>query len=322
MSKAYGFGGHVALGAETSGGTPVAVTDYIAAFSENFAENFDRIDTINIAGRLSEPDDLIGLGRVQGQVVVPANAHNVGHFLKGVFGVQSTSLVASGSGLWQHIYTPAGIGQEFGAKFELQPYTFEIFRDAGSAQQYTGVQMSSIQFNIAPNQDLRCTMDMIGVGETDIAYTSPTFPTSPSDPFAFDTASISIGGTANADIESFTITFDNQLEGIGGLVNSSNISKIRRTGFQLCRIQGDIAFENITEAIAYRAQTERRYVLSVTRTASFQMIFDLPRVVLDGYPKAISGRNRVVVPFTGRARYHQGSGNAIRVMLTTTQSYF
>ena len=321
MAKAYGFAGHVALGKEASGGTPVAVTDYVEAFSESFALNFDRIDLVNIAGRLSEPDDMVGISRIEGQVVFPFNPANGGHFLKGAFGVQSTSIVSSGF-LYTQEYTPAGIGGEFGTKFELQPYTFEIFRDAGSAQQYTGVQMSSIEFNIVPNQDVRCTLGLIGTGETDISKTTPTFPGSPNDPFAFDTASVSIAGVANADLESLTITFDNQLEGIGGLANTTNITKIRRSGFQLVRIAGDIAFENINELIAYRAQTERRYVVSVTRANSFQMIFDLPRVVLDGFPIGISGRDRVVASFSGRGRYHTGSGNAIKITLTTTKSDF
>jgi hypothetical protein len=228
-------------------------------------------------------------------------------------------MVVSGV-LWQHEYTLKALNQEFDAKFALQPYTVEVYRDAGSAQQYTGCQFSSLEFNVTPNQDLRTTMGIIGISETDIAASTPTFPTSPTVPFAFDTASVSIAGTANPNLESLTITIDNQLQGIGALANTAFIAKIRRSGFTMVRISGDIAFETTGELNQFRTQAERRWVLSLTRANSFQLIFDLPRVVYTAHPVGISGRDRVVASFEGMGRFHQGSGNAIKATLTTVKS--
>ncbi|MCI0660999.1 MAG: phage tail tube protein, partial [Acidobacteria bacterium] len=222
--------------------------------------------------------------------------------------------------LWNNAFTMATT--DFDAEYANAPFTFEIFRDVTSSQQYAGTNMNTLEMSVAPNQDLRCTIGMIGKTQNNIAKTIPTFVTSPAYPFAFDTCSLRIGGNATALVEGLTININNQLSGIPSLRNSRDIRMIRRTGPQLIRVSGNMAFEDITEYAKFLIETEQPFVLNFYRADSFNLRIDLPRVVYTTYPIGIAGRDRVLVNFDGIARYHPGSGHAIKMTLTTTRSFY
>src|SRR3990167_1750172 len=319
MGAGYGFAGHIGFAKESSGGTPVAATNYIEAMSENLTSTPDRFETKNVVGRYSEPDDMAGVRRVGGDIVFPGQPVDIGHFLLAGMGIQSGSVVLSGF-LWQNDFIMRT--SDYDAAYMLQPYTFEIFRDVTSSQQYAGCNVNQLQFAIAPNQDLRVSASIIGRSELQLAKTTPTYTGSPSDPFAFDTASIQIGGAASELFEALTIQINNQGQGIPGLNNSTSIRGIRRTGPQIIRVSGSLAFEIITEMQNFRNQTEQRLVVSMTRANSFAIVFDVPRLVYTAHPVGMGGRDRQVISFSGVGRYHSGSASAIKIGLTTTKSAY
>lgn len=314
-----GFAGHIGFAKESSGGTPVAATNYVEAFSENFTFSMDRFETKNITGRFAEPDDEAGVRRLVGNIVIPAHPHELGYFLMGGLGINSQSVVLSGF-LWNNAFTPRTT--DFDSLFSGQPFTFEIFRDVTSSARYSGCVVNALEMSAAPNQDLRVTVDLIGKSMSHIAKTTPTFTGSPTTPFAFDTCSVSIGGTASGQYETFTLRFDNQIVGIPTLNNETDIRMMRRQGPQMARISGAFSFEDINEYLDFLNQTEQRIVLNFFRASSFNLTLDFPRVVYTGFPLGIGGRDRVTASFEGMARYHTGSGHAMRALLTTTRSFF
>lgn len=317
----FGFAGHIGYARESSGGTPVAATNYVEAMSENLTATLDRFEIKNIVGRYAEPDDEAGVRRVAGQIAFAAHPVDIGFFLLGGMGINSQSVVASGF-LWTNNFTMRT--SDFDATYPQQPFTFEIFRDVTSSQQYAGCNISKLELSVVPNQDVRCTLDIIGTTHTNIARTTATYPGSPLRVFTFDTASLSIAGVTNVLFESFTVSIDNQFEGVPTLNNSTLIRTMRRTGPQMIRISGNLAFENITEYLNFvnNPQTEQQFICSVTRQDSFRMVIDVPRVVYSAFPLGIAGRERQIVSFEGMGRYHTGSANAIRIGLTTTRSFF
>ncbi|MCI0663859.1 MAG: phage tail tube protein [Acidobacteria bacterium] len=319
MAAGFGAAGHIGFAKEASGGVAVAATNYIEALSENFTVTIDRFDVKNIVGRFAEPDDMAGVKRFEGQIVFPAHPVDMGWFLGGAMGVNAQSTVLSGF-LWNNAFTMRTT--DFDAEYAQNPFTFEIFRDVTSSQQYAGTNMGTFEMSVAPNQELRCTVGLIGKTQTNITKTTPTFVTSPAAPFAFDTCSVSIAGASTALIEGFTVNINSQLSGIPSLRNSRDIRMIRRTGPQLIRVSGNIAFESITEYTQFLDETEQRFVLNFYRANSFGFTIDLPRVVYTAFPIGIAGRDRVLVGFDGIARYHTGSANAIKCTLTTTRSFF
>ena len=316
---AAGTIGFIGLGKETTFGTPVAATDYILALSENITLTKDRFELTNINNRFTEPDDMAGLDRYAGQVVFPSDPTALGFFLRSVFGTMSGSVVLSGF-LWKNEFTTALA--DFSANSPVPPYTFEVFRDVTSSNQYAGGVVNQLTLASQVNQELRVSAGMIFKTSSVIAKSAASYVSSPTYPFAFDTASISIAGAGSAIVEAMTVTIDNQLEGIPVINASTEIVKIRRKGFQSVRLSGTVGFENLTEYNIFKAQTEQRIFAHFFRASSFSLLIDMPRVVYSSFPLGIPGRDRLTVGFEGIARYHAGSAQAIKVDLTNTKSNY
>lgn len=318
MGAGLGMMGHVGWAKESSGGVAVAAATYIEALSEGFARTQDRLEVTNIGGRLSRPDTYRGANHVAGDLSFAVDPVTFGSFLQAAFG--PGSLTTSGS-LYTHSFKPP-TDSAWDHRFACQPLTFEIFRDVGSSQQYAGMNLNTMNIMAAFNQELRAETSWIGIAESDIAKTSPTFISDPVDPFGFDTASISIAGAASAIVEGFTIGINNNLEGFGTLRNSRDAYKIRRTDFATPTLEMTIGFEDITDYLRFKNETEVAVVANFFRASSYSMAIDMPRVIYTAHPTGVSGRGRQTVQITGEVRYHTGSAAAMEVRLkTTTSSY-
>ncbi len=320
MASGYGMAGHIGVGKETTWGTAVAATDYVEAMSESMAQTFDRFETKNIIGRLSEADDEQGVQRIAGDVVMAAHAEAMLPYLIGGTGIQSNSEVLSGL-LHTHTLTMA-TADTTPATNPLMPLSLEVFRDVTSSQQYDGCQISQLVLAGAPNQDLRLTASIIGKGSQFIAKTTPSFVSSPVGPFTFDTCSISLSGAGTALIEGFSLTINNQLEGIPSMNASSEIAKIKRTGMQQIRFSGSLAYEDIVEANKFIAETESAVAINFTAANSHSFLITLPRFLYTAFPTGMGDRGRQVISFDGTGRYHVGSLTAIQLQLTNTTSGF
>lgn len=316
---AQGHLGFFGLGKETTWGTAVAVTDYMELLSENISTNIDRFPTRNIINGFYEPDDYAGMRRSAGNIVMAAQPVALGHLLKAAFNTISQSVVLSGF-LWTLNFT--GTKSEFASGVARQPYTLEVNRDVNSSHRYDGALCNKLTLALAPNQDLRATAEWIARAQAMIAATTPTFPASSSDPFTFDTASVSIAGAANTRLLSYELSIDNALEGQPALNNASTIARIRARDVQLIRVRGTLDFTDFTEQQDFVNQTERAFVVSLTRAASFQMVIDIPRFVYSAFPTGMPGRGSLTVAFDGIARYLVSSAAAIGVRLTTTKSNY
>lgn len=314
-----GFNGYIGLGKETTWGTAVAPTDYIEAMSENLSLSLDRYDIKNIIGQFNEPDDVAGMRRVAGDIAFAGHPIPLGYALKAAMNTVSGSTVLSG-----FLYTTRFVTtkSEFAAGVPSQPYTLEVFRDVTSAHRYQGCVLDKLTLAAAPNQDLRIVTSWIGQDGLLNARSTPTFPSSPTFPFAFDTCSIAIGGAGNARVEAIQIAVNNQLAGIPALNVTNKIARLYRKGPQLVDIRGTLDFADYTEYLDFVNQTERALTLSFTQSASFQLIIVAPRFVYTAYPQQTPGRDRLTVQFEGNARYLASSLVAIDFQLTNTKSNY
>ena len=315
-----GMLGHFGFVKESTWGTasfaPGSCTNFVELMSENIHVEIDRFETANVYGGIYERDDSAGIRRVAGQAVFAGHPQNLGYFLNAITGGNST-VTSLGT-----TFTRTAFNFSTSDTSSLCPvpsYTAEIYRDVTTAQLYTGVAVTQLAMNVAPNQDLRCTADVIGKissGSGNLKST-PTFPTSPTGPFTFDTASLSIGGAAVDLVEAFTITLNQNLEGVPALNATTAIARVRRTNANQVRLSGTIAFENITDYDRFLNQTEVAAVMSLTKASSFQLILDVPRMVYTAFPTAMPGKERLTVGFEGMGRYHAGSASAFQARLTT-----
>lgn len=317
--KSQGVLGFVGIGKETTFGTPVAATDYFEIMSENITLGIDRFPVRNAFAGFYEPDDYAGMRRVTGDLVMFGHPVSVGILLKAVMNTISGAAVLSG---FLHQSRFITVKSEFADGVPSQPYTLEVHRDVTSSHRYDGAICNRLAFSLAPNQDLRVTAGWITQGAALIARTTPTFPGSPTDPFTWDTASVSIGGASTARLEAFNMSINNNINPIAALNASNEIARMRRSGAQEVRISGTLDFIDVAEYNDFVNQTERRFFLNLTRANSFNLLIDAPRFVYSTFPTGIAGRDRMTIGFDGIARYSQSSGVAIDIDLTTTKSNY
>ena len=314
---AQGHLGYFGYAKEATWGTAVAATDYSELLSETLATAIDRFGTRNIFSGFYEPDDYAGVRRTTGGIVLAANPIALGALLRGTFNNGSVAVVLSG---FLHTTHFTSTRSEFADGVPRQPYTLEVYRDITSAHRYTGAVINRLTLALAPNQDLRATVEWLAQARVLIAKTTPTFPGSPVDPFTFDTASVQLAGAANTRFEAFNMSVDNQLEGILVLNNSTTIARIRASNPQMIRISGTLDFIDNAEQEDFINQTERVLRLTLTRAASFALSIEAPRFVYTAHAGNMSGRGRTTATFEGMARYLTSSLTAIGLQLTNTRS--
>ncbi|HEV8639644.1 MAG TPA: phage tail tube protein [Methylomirabilota bacterium] len=319
----YAFGGHIGIAKESSWGTPIAIASggFIEGFSENVTLAIDRFSFRNIVGgNYAENDDTAGYRRIGGQLVVPAHPLLLGHFLKGALGLTSTITVVVSGFLWESDFR--ALTADDGLNNATPPYTLEIFRDVTSSQRYAGAQFTKLQLDVQGNQELRVTADVLAKTTSTIAKSTPTYPATGTFPFAFDSTSLQIGGAAVDYVETLSISFDNQLEGVLALTNSPEITRTRRTGPQLVRLEADIGFETMADYNRFVSQSEVNVVASWTKANSFALIMRLPRVMYTAFPLGMSGDERIKVHLQALGRADVTLGYAIQARLTTVMSNF
>lgn len=315
---AIGAMGFLALGKESTWGTAVVVTDYAELLSESLALTIDRFEIKNIAALYTEADDMSGIRRIAGDISMPVFPEVALPILSGIFGAATTVTSVTGPMQVNRFKTPTA---DYASGLPTMPFTFEVYRDTTSSFLFSGAVMNSLQFEVAPNQELRATINCIAKSVAVSSKTSPTFVSSPVEPFAFDTCSISIGGAGTALVEALTVNINNQLEGIPALNATTAVAKIRRTGPQQVNISGTMDFSNLTEFNNFINQTEQAFDINFTRGA-FELRMILPRVVYTAFPVSMGGRERMTVSFEGKGRYHTGSATAVDIRVTTTSSGF
>jgi hypothetical protein len=314
----YGFAGHIGFARETTWGSATAVAsgDYIEALSENISVDIERFGYKAIIGSMGEPDDATGLFRVAGTIRASAHPMQMLPFLKScLHSVTTTSL--SGP-LYQHAFITTSGGADFSSDCPVQPYTIEVFRDVTSSMQYAGCVVNALAFTFQQGA-VMLEASILGRSAASIAKTTPTFVSSPSKPFTFDTVSLSIGGAGTALIETLTVRVNNNLEAFGALNLSQYVAKVRRNNHQMVEVNGTLDFASLAEYYKFLNQTEQQLRVNVTRAASFSLLVDVPRLVYTAFPTGIPGRERLTVDFTGKG-FVVTNSNAIGITLTTVSS--
>jgi len=317
----YGFAGYFGMRRESTWGSGLAANTFIEILNENITLSKDRFDYKNVINTMAEPDDIAGMNRLSGDVAFACNPANIGNVLMSTFNQSTVTSIAAN--FWRHVYTqPTNSNSAFSSQSPSVPYTLEIFRDVGTATQYAGGLATSLSFNYASNQDVRCSVGFLCRGTRHVASQVATFPNSPTKPFKFDQVSLSLGGSATTKIENLTVKIDNQYEGIGSLNLSDDIAKVRRSGFQTVEIDGTLDFSDVVEYTDFVNQEERALSIFALSANSFSLHIEVPRMVYTAFPLGIAGRDRNIVSFNAKGFYHVGSGTGISVTLATVNSYF
>ena len=313
----YGIGGYLRMEKQSAFGTPVSSSPfYIPFVSESIIENKNYLQIENLKNLYDAPDDLQGVNNVTGDIVFEPHPVYLGHFLRGCLGANPTSTLATSA--YVHEFLPTQV--ELAENCTLPPYTIQIFKNVGSAYQVADAQIHTLAIEMTAGEIIKCTASVHGRAYSKVAKATPSYITA--DPYAWNTASLSIDGVANSAFETATITIENPIEGITALNASTNEARLLRSDFRNITISGDQSFENQAQEAEFRDGAQQRFLFTLKGAAigaSFQTLtLDFPKVRYNTFEYPIAGPGRITAAYEGKASYDTTSSYAARVTLTNT----
>jgi len=319
----YGLGGYLSLEKQTTFGTPVSSSpQYIPFVSESLTENKNVIQIENLRSVFDAPNSVEGVNNVTGDIVFEPHPIYLGEFLRSALNKTVTSTLQTSSYL--HEFLPRQT--DFSEDCALAPYTISMWKSVGSAYQITDGVISALAIEITAGSIIRCTATVHGRAYAKSAKATPSYIAA--DPFTWNQVSLQVGGSANGEFESATITIDNGIEGISVLNASTNEGKLLRNGFRTTMVAGDQSFDTQAQEGAFRAQTVQSFKFTVTGATVGaaadinQLVLDMPDVRYNTFEYPIAGAGRITASYEGQAQYDTTSSYAIRVTLQNTAASY
>jgi len=317
---AYGIGGYVALSKQSSGGTATTNRVYIPFKSESVTENIEQLQSENLLGRYDNPDTLAGITNATGDIVFEPHPIYLGHFLRGVCGAVTTSFSSSKA---IHEFIPSQ--GDFDDTLALPPYTIEVYKSVGSAYQFVDAQIHTLSINLTAGGIAECTATIHARQSNKIAKQTPSY--IDAKPYTWDTVSLQVGGSANGEFESATITIENPIVGVPTLNGAQTEGKLKRDGFRVITVTGDQDFSTQAQEAIFRAQTRQRFLFSLTGESigggqnNFVSI-DLPKTNYTTFSFPIGGAGRISTAYEGNCEFDTSSSYAARITLQNTATSY
>ena len=214
---------------------------------------------------------------------------------------------------FQHVFTPMQTAdQEFHADCPLFPSTLEVFPDQGKAFRFVGAVINTLALNFSTTDKiLKATCGIIAKNAS-LQDTIGSLALEATKPFVWENAVISIGGSQNNNLESFSLNWDNRCIAKYFLNNTPIPGKIIRTSFRTIPVSFIIDFVNKTEYGYFLDGTERAFqikfiggICDATPEPDiyYTLQIDLPLVRYLAYPINMGGPERLTCAVTGKAKY-------------------
>ena len=315
----YGQLTDIAVSFQNSYGTPLTNSQYFIPFGdESLALKKEDIVSQNKRGIFDEGASYEGKNMVEGDIGMDAQPIPLGVFLKAMFGNPTTTLVDS---VYQHVYNPDTA--DFDINCAKIPVTVEKHFNVGSAQQFSDLNMTNLEFSLANGELFQVKGSFVGGKYTRTAAAAASYPEGAR--WAFHTSSMALGGSAVDRFLDVTLTIDDSLEAQHTLNGSKYPSRIKRTGFRTVTLAGTLKFEDYTEMESFLNYTEQAFRMTLTGptqiASGYNDTFDvqLPALLITEFEPTAGGEGPIEASFTAKGKYHVGSGNSGRFTLTNTQ---
>ena len=284
---------------------------FFEIISESVAKKIPPLISQGMRGRFDEGDSYEGPHMNEGDIEIESSSHALGVLLTAMF--EETVLVTSGS-VYTRTFQPRT--EDWDEKSAQQPFTFYKGLGAGSAHLFTNMNASELELKITNGEFFMAKMSVTGGGFARNAETTASYVSEKN--WTWDTASFSIGGSANADVEQLTIKVTENVEPKYTLENRKDPSHTKRgSEFRAISVEGTIKFTNQTEFNEYLNQSERPLTLNFRGVTAIQSGYyeefgiELPLMRYDDFPITGSGPGEMTAAFTGRGKFSVSSGTAI-----------
>ncbi len=308
QDKGSGLGSSIGFGFQSANGAIQATSLHWLAFtSETLKEDIPPLESGQLRSRFNEPRAYQGQRTVGGDIVMEADAVNIGAFLHAAFGLTETT---SGTGKKTHLFSETG--SHWSTQSPLPAFSCIVNRDQTSAVAYYDLQANQLTLDINNGELVKATLGVVGGGVLPFATMTESYHNEIGNPkMTTEVASVEIGGAAVDYVSQLQIQLLNNLEARPTLTNSVYTGRVIRSGFRQCRVSGTFEFESFDEYDKWRANSTQ--TLEVTVGASADLYLKVQQLRYDDFPNNVDGPGRVQASFTARGEYDEANSEALHV---------
>lgn len=322
----YGTSATLGITFQNSYGTAsgVSSTVFIPFVSENVGLEIPDLIPESKTGLFDEADSEGGPRSITGDISFEPRPIELGYFIKAVCG-DAYSVVSSGN-IYNHYFKPRTSDWDDSAA----NVPFTLYKDLATtddAMFHKDLVGTSLEFSIANGELLKGSMGVIG--GTEGTVTTQTASYHGGRYFTWDVTSVSLGGTANADIEQMTITLNENLEPSHTLNNSKYPSSIKRGGTKRSvSISGTVKFNDNTEYDKFLAQSNEEMNLTFSGPTEIQSgyydVFEInvPEMKYTEFKPTAEGDGEVAVSFSAKGQYSTTYAKSLRFTLVNTMASY
>jgi hypothetical protein len=338
-----------------------SVNQWTNFVSESLEHSIGTLIEGAITGYKDEPPAYKGTEEGKGDIKLEPNPNAFGHFLRGVFGQSSgTILIAAGSwgvnsgnalnigpdGLARpvamHRFLPVNSGWD--DRTFLPPYTAMVYKDVGSAFFFQGTVFTAIDLNIQAGKLVEATATVMARKVERYARTTSisALKNPGGKPWIFDMTSVQVssGGTGFASLladthyEQLQVKLEVPIQGVLLLDGNRQYGEFQINGFRKLTVSGTVSFRDQTQYDAFTAYLARSMRITLYNTNSDQIIgnpssqqlfgleIDIPQLKYLTWSTPISGPNRLTTKFTAKGELDQNSLYICEMRLINTTSAY
>lgn len=306
MSRAYGWNARLIIGFETVYGTaPASGAFHLVPFVSSDLDSAQGLIESNVLGLGRDPtqpyQDVIN---VDGDIVIPVDLRNIGHWLKAVFGAPTTT----GAGPYTHEFKSGGV--------TLPSLAVEVgMPEIPDFSLFTGVRANSMAFNFQRSGEAQVTINLIGQGETPQTITRDASPDlAEYTRFSQFQGSVKQGSNPLGNVTSASVTYNNNLERIETIRDDGKIDGVDPG---VAALTGNIAVRYADNSLMNTARSgvpidlELAYKIDVDR----QLIIECHEVYLPKPKRSISGPNGIEATYDFQGAKDAVLGNMVTITL-------
>ena len=305
MARAYGANAQLLGKFETVYGTPPSGNYIKFPFVSSDLGSEQGLIASDLLGQGRDPSQPIrDVIRVEGNVVVPVDLRNFGHWLKALLGAPTTT----GSGPYTHTFTSGAASLPSIALEVGMPEVPIFFTEAG-------VRVNSVQLSFARSGAANATLNCIAQGETDATVTGGGTPTVAAlTRFNQFQGSIKKDGVQLGNVTGAQLTYSNNLERIETIRSDGKIDGADPT---IAALTGNIEVRFADTALIDAAtdNTPLELAFAYTIDADKSLVFTAHEVYLHKPKLAISGPGGVQATFEWQAAKATSPARMLTVVL-------
>lgn len=241
---------------------------------------------------------------VTGNAVVPVDLESFGHWLFLLFGAATDSGTTDYTHTWE-----SGVAALPSKSFE------KAFTDSGAYFDNLGVKANTLALSFAPTGAAQATIGLIGQSETYSGASGAGTPTfAGMTRFHQHQGTISVGGSALANVVSATLNYTNTLEGVQTIRSDLKIAGVDEgvaavSGKITCRFTDTTL---IADADAFSAVS---LALGYTIASNKSLTFTMPRTFLDRNSPPVTGPGGIQVDYNFYSAFDSASGHMMETVL-------